>query len=60
MSTSNIPMLPKIDSKSDPIVKDFAGKWQENNGDDFLSKLANSLEVADAQNLEFISSIPDV
>ena len=55
-----ISMLPKIDPKLDPIVKDFAGKWQENNTGDFLSKLANSLEVADAQNLEVISSIPDV
>ncbi len=55
-----ISMLPKIDPNLDPIVKDFAGKWQENNNSDFLSKLANSLEVAEAQNLEVISSIPDV
>lgn len=56
----NISMLPKIIPESDPIVRDFAGKWQENTSSDFLSKLANSLEVADAQDLEFISSIPDV
>ena len=56
----NISMLPKIIPEIDPIVKDFAGKWQENTSSDFLKKLATSLEVADAKNLEFISSIPDV
>ena len=59
-ANQKISMLPKIDAKVDPIVKDFAGKWQEDTSRDFLSKLANSLEVADAQNLEIISSIPDV
>lgn len=55
----NISMLPKT-SPNDPIVKAVAGQWQTNTSIDFLSKLAQSLEVAEAPNLEFISSIPDV